>query len=87
MKPKFPQKLFALIVISLESFIRSRLLPGGSLYNFQITSFYNVPPDVEYRYSNAGYALLGYLVEKISGMPSINIAKNNNYEKLLISSG
>jgi len=71
--------------MSLESFIQNRLVPGGSLYNIQTTSFDNNPPGVQYNYSNTGYALLGYLVEKISGMPFDEYCKQKIFQLLCMN--
>lgn len=55
-------------LMSLGDFIQNRLVPGGIFYNFETPSFHNFQPGAEYQYSNTGYALLGYLVERISGI-------------------
>ena len=54
--------------IRLEDFLRSYLVPGGKYYNDE-TNFYSSEPGSQYRYSNIGYDLIGYLVQRISGKP------------------
>jgi CubicO group peptidase (beta-lactamase class C family)/flagellar hook assembly protein FlgD len=71
--------------MSLENFIRSRLLPGGSLYNFETSSFINIPPGTQHIYSNTGYALLGYLIERISGMPFNEYCDQNIFQPLCMN--
>ena len=71
--------------MSLENFLRSRLLPGGSFYNLETSSFINVPPGTQYIYSNTGYALLGYLVERISGMPFNEYCNQNIFQPLCMA--
>jgi CubicO group peptidase (beta-lactamase class C family) len=51
--------------ISLHSFLYNYLDPGGADYDPD-QNFYNQAPGTGEDYSNVGYALLGYLVEKIS---------------------
>src|SRR6185436_1761466 len=52
----------------LGVFLKNYLVPGGSLYNAS-KSYMDFAPGTQFAYSNIGYALLGYLVERISGMP------------------
>ncbi|MTI40485.1 serine hydrolase domain-containing protein [Fulvivirga lutimaris] len=51
---------------SLESFVKNYFVEGGKYYN-QETNFMNAIPTTEKSYCNAGYALLGYIIEVISG--------------------
>lgn len=53
---------------SLEDFLKSYLVQGGKYYNSE-TNFYSSEPGSQYRYSNVGYDLIGYLVQRISGRP------------------
>lgn len=52
--------------ISLEDFIEGYFLPHGKYYDSK-NNFSNVRPGTVKDYSNAGYALIGYLVQQISG--------------------
>jgi len=54
--------------MSLEDFLKSYLLEGGEYYNPE-KNFYPVAPGKQEMYSNVGFDLIGYLVEKISGKP------------------
>ena len=54
--------------ISLEDFLRSYLVPGGEYYDRE-KNFYDIAPGSQQRYSNVGYDLIGYLVQRISGRP------------------
>jgi CubicO group peptidase (beta-lactamase class C family) len=55
-------------VVSLADWIEGYFTPGGD-YNNPERTFWNDAPGTRYRYSNVGYGLLGYLVERISGEP------------------
>lgn len=55
--------------ISLDTFLYHYLDPNGDDYSPMQNFYNNAPPGQNYHYSNVGYALLGYLVEAISGMP------------------
>lgn len=54
--------------MSLEDFLKSYLLEGGEYYNPE-KNFYPVAPGKQEKYSNVGFDLIGYLVERISGKP------------------
>ncbi|RLD57136.1 MAG: serine hydrolase, partial [Bacteroidetes bacterium] len=55
-------------LISLEDWVTGYLVPGGQFYN-EKQNFSKTAPGFEHEYSNVGFGLLGYLVERISGMP------------------
>ena len=52
--------------ISLSFFLENYLVPGGSFYNAK-ENFYDFEPGTKHEYSNEGNALIGLLVEEISG--------------------
>ena len=53
--------------VTLSDFCSMYFLQGGAYYN--ATNFSNsTAPNTIYWYSNAGYTLLGYIIEQISGM-------------------
>jgi CubicO group peptidase (beta-lactamase class C family) len=54
--------------MSLEDFLKSYLLDGGEYYDRE-KNFLLTAPGKHERYSNVGYNLIAYLVEKISGRP------------------
>lgn len=54
--------------ISLKAYLKGYLLEGGQYYDSAL-NYYNTEPMTEEHYSNVGYALIGHLVEEISGMP------------------
>ncbi|MCE6992793.1 beta-lactamase family protein [Dyadobacter sp. CY323] len=54
--------------IKLEAFLQNYLVVGGSAYQGSKNFIQQAPGD-KFEYSNMGYALLGYLVERISKMP------------------
>lgn len=53
--------------VSLEEFVRGYFTVGGEWYDAR-ENFTESAPGVEWRYSNTGYAVLGYLVEVVSGV-------------------
>ena len=54
--------------IGLGTYLEEYLVLGGELYN-QDLNFTNQQPGTNFRYSNIGAALIGYLVESISMQP------------------
>lgn len=67
--------------ISLQGWIDNYLLQGGRFYN-EDENFLPVKPGGEYQYSNIGYGLLGYLVEKVSGLSFSEYCSRNIFEPL-----
>lgn len=53
--------------IALATFMESYLVPGGSNYNAS-ENYHSFEPGTQHEYSNEGNALIGVLVESISGM-------------------
>jgi CubicO group peptidase (beta-lactamase class C family) len=51
---------------SLASFLENYLCPGGTHY--VINNYYNLTPGTNYHYSNVGIALLGHLIEPLTGL-------------------
>jgi len=54
--------------MSIEDFLKNYLLEDGEYYDKE-KNFYTVAPGDQFRYSNVGYNLAAYLVERISGKP------------------
>ena len=69
--------------ISLREFVEGRLVPGGEYY---ASSYTVAPPGAVFEYSSYGFALLGYLVESISGIPFDEYTRLNIFEPLGMSS-
>ncbi len=67
--------------ISLAFFLENYLVPGGSFYN-ATENFYNFNPGAKYEYSNEGNALIGLLVEQISGLDFNSYCKQNIFTPL-----
>ena len=65
--------------ISLREFVEGRLVPGGQYY---ASSYGTDPPGTAFRYSNVGFALLGYLAENISGIPFDIYTRQHIFEPL-----
>jgi CubicO group peptidase (beta-lactamase class C family) len=66
--------------MSLEEYVRQLLVPGGKYYSTEY--FGETEPGTQYSYSNIGYALLGYLVEKISGEDFAEFCRKNIFTPL-----
>jgi CubicO group peptidase (beta-lactamase class C family) len=67
----------------LGIFLQNFLVPGGSLYN--ASNYMNFAPGTGYQYSNIAYGLLGYLVERISGMPFNEYCNQNIFQPLCMN--
>ena len=66
--------------LSLDAFIRAYLDTAGRDYD--IFNFYDHAPGDTFAYSNVGTALLGYLVEEVSGMPFEQYCRQNIFGPL-----
>jgi CubicO group peptidase (beta-lactamase class C family) len=67
--------------VSLEEFLGSFFISGGENYNPALV-FNTSHPGTFYEYSNLGYVVLGYLVERISGVPFDEYCNANIFEPL-----
>ncbi|MFX0145111.1 MAG: serine hydrolase domain-containing protein, partial [Candidatus Hodarchaeota archaeon] len=68
---------------SLEEFLNESLNEGGAYYN---DYNWQSQPGITYRYSNAGYQLLGYLVEKVTNQSIMDYMQKNIFDPLNMSS-
>jgi|SRR6516164_8139614 len=68
-------------VLPLHKFLNDYLSEGGKNYN-PTKNYYNEKPDSAYHYSNVGFALIGYLVERIAGMSFDTYCKENIFTPL-----
>jgi CubicO group peptidase (beta-lactamase class C family) len=67
--------------VELDYFLENYLVQGGKFYNAS-DNFYDFEPGTEYEYSNIGNALIGLLVEEISGMNFSEYCKKNIFNPL-----
>ncbi|MCF0074222.1 beta-lactamase family protein [Dyadobacter sp. CY261] len=67
--------------IPLEAFLLNYLAAGGKNYHAG-KNFIHAEPNDRFEYSNMGYALLGYLVERITKMPFDQYCKARLFEPL-----
>lgn len=67
--------------VELGYFIENYLVPGGEFYD-EIDNFHGFEPGTEVEYSNVGNALIGVLVEEISGMDFNAYCKANIFTPL-----
>ena len=67
--------------VSLSFFIENYLKAGGTFYDAN-NNFHNFQPGTEFEYSNIGSALIGTLVENISGQDFNIYCKNNIFHPL-----
>ena len=72
-------------VYDLPTFCQSYFVEGGSLY--QSSNWGATAPGLSaYWYSNAGFTLLGYIVEEVSGMPFNQYCQQNILNPLQMNS-
>src|SRR6516225_7803387 len=67
--------------ITLETWITGYMSPGGRNYRRE-ANFHPRSPGKKYRYSNVGFGVLGYLIEKISGESVREFTKRHIFEPL-----
>lgn len=67
--------------ITLDEFLRGLLVEGGKWYD-ENAIFTKNPPGNKYKYSNPGYALLGYIVQNISKMKFDEYCQENIFNIL-----
>lgn len=67
--------------VTLEAFLRDYLTPDGQWYKPERV-FINASPGSRYAYSNIGYALAGYIVEVVSGIPFDQYCRQNIFTPL-----
>lgn len=66
--------------ISFYPFLKEYLTPGGSEYSPEIWA--NCRPGEEFHYANMGYAILGYMVERITGQKFDQYSRDNIFVPL-----
>lgn len=67
--------------VQLDYFLENYLVPGGEFYNAS-ENFHNFNSGTKHEYSNIGNALIGLLVQEISGMNFSNYCKQNIFTPL-----
>jgi len=67
--------------IPLSAFLKNYLSVTGANFNKE-KNFYGYPPGSYQVYSNIGFALIGYLVERIAGEPFDQFCKKRIFEPL-----
>jgi len=60
--------------------LKDYLTPNGRIYIPQVWGDY--PPGEKMKYANVGYGILGYVVERVSGMPFEEYCRKNIFEPL-----
>jgi len=71
--------------VALGDFLHDYFVPGGEHYS-EVENFHKSEPGTYYDYSNVGFALLGYLVENISGKPFDDYCRENIFIPLGMTS-
>ena len=71
--------------IALSDYLQQYLVAGGDLYNSNL-NYTNNQPGTSFSYSNNGAALVGLLVEAISGVPFNQYCNQNIFEPLSMES-
>ncbi|GEM_PF-388599 len=67
--------------VALEYFIENYLVPNGAFYNAN-QNFHDFEPGSQHEYSNVGTALIGVLVQEISGLNFNTYCKQNIFTPL-----
>lgn len=67
--------------IPLDEFVQGYFTPGSAYYS-ERGNFTRNAPGSAYKYSNCGFALLGYLVEQLSGQPFDQYSRQAVFEPL-----
>jgi CubicO group peptidase (beta-lactamase class C family) len=67
--------------ITLETWIKDYFTPDGRYYQKE-KNFHPWKPGEKHQYSNVGFGLLGYLVERLSGERFNKFTKNNIFDPL-----
>ncbi len=67
--------------VELSFFLENYLVPGGRFYNAR-ENFHDFEPGTDHEYSNIGSALIGVLVEEISGLDFNTFCKQNIFSPL-----
>jgi CubicO group peptidase (beta-lactamase class C family) len=67
--------------ITLETWIKEYFIPDGRYYQRE-KNFHPWKPGERYHYSNVGFGLLGYLVERMSGEPFNKFTKTQIFDPL-----
>jgi len=67
--------------LALASFVEGYVSPGGTWYDAE-ANFADEPPGTSHDYSNVGFALLGVLVEAVSGIDFADYCRENVFEPL-----
>ncbi|MCR9286334.1 MAG: beta-lactamase family protein [Bacteroidetes bacterium] len=70
--------------VALGNFLENYLVPAGSFYNVN-ENFHDFEPGTQHEYSNIGTALIGLLVEQISGIDFDDYCKQNIFNPLGMS--
>jgi CubicO group peptidase (beta-lactamase class C family) len=69
--------------LSLSSFLKSYLVPGGRLYS-EKRSFWGASPGTRWSYSNVAVALAGYVIQSVSGQGFAAYTQSHLFEPLEI---
>jgi CubicO group peptidase (beta-lactamase class C family) len=67
--------------VSLETWIKDYFIPDGRYYRRE-ANFHPWSPGKKHRYSNVGFGLLGYLIEKVSGESFTKFTKRTIFDPL-----
>jgi CubicO group peptidase (beta-lactamase class C family) len=71
--------------VTLAEFLPAYLVEDGQYYDSEKV-YYNTKPGTEYNYSNVGYALLGYMVEYMTGQDFSAYCHENIFKPLGMNS-